>query len=263
MNWEEKALVEIRNKFAHRSFTPSETAKLLTSYRRGTIYRLLNDLAREGKITKAGYGIFRAEPKGEGIETRGTSLSPNLERARKLLSDAGINFMLTGQSALGSFIHLFPRRVVHLVYVEFGAGESAAEALEHGGFTVLLNPKGEREVNLTLGLIKGDLFVIRERRDLSGNTKGGVASVERGLVDLYFESTRSRIPFPEVEVGRIMRDAMKSGGLDISRMTKLASRRGIAGEIRAVLRAEAKFPARRGKVVFNEHVKAVLADTVR
>lgn len=263
MNWEEKALVEIRNNFAHSSFTASEAAKVLTSYSAGTIYRLLNDLAREGKITKAGYGIFRAEPKGEGIENRGRSLSPNLERARKLLSDASVNFMLTGYSVLGPFIHLFPRRIVHLVYVELGAGESAAVALEHGGFTALLNPKSEREVNLTLGLTKEDLFVIRERRELSGNTKGGVASVERGLIDLYFESTRRRIPFSEVEVGRIMRDAIKSGGPDISRMTKLASRRGIAGEIRAILETEAEFPRGRGKTVFNAHVKAVLADTVR
>ncbi len=263
MNWEEKALVEIRNNFARRSFTASEAAKVLTSYSPGTIYRLLNDLTREGKMTKVGYGVFRAEPRREIIGTRGTNLSPNLGRARKLLSDAGIDFMLTGHSVLGSFIHLFPRRVVHLVYVELGAGESAAEALEHGGFTVLLNPKGEREVNLTLGLTKGDLFVIRERRELSGNTKEGIASVERGLIDLYFESTRRRIPFPEVEVGRIMRDAIKSGGLDVSRLTKLASRRGIAGEIRAILKAEAELPAGRGETVFNEHVKAVLADTVR
>jgi hypothetical protein len=263
MNWEEKALVKIRNNFAHRNFTPSEAAKVLTSYSQGTIYRLLNDLAREGKMTKVGYGIFRAEPRGEGIEAKGRSLTPNLERATKLLSDAGINFMLTGYSVLGSFIHLFPRRAVHLVYVELGAGESAVEALENGGFTALLNPKSEREVNLTLGLTKRDLFVIRERRELSGNTKGGVASMERGLIDLYFESTRRRIPFPEVEVGRIMRDAMKLGGLDVSRLTKLASRRGIAGEIRAILKAEAEFPAGRGKTVFNEHVKAVLADTVR
>jgi len=262
MNWEEKALVEIRNNCAHRSFTASEAAKVLTSYSRGTIYRLLNDLVRDGKMTKVGYGVFRAEPRSEGIATKG-SLSPNLERARKLLSDAGIDFMLTGYSVLGRFSHLFPRRVVHLVYVELGAGESAAAALEHGGFTALLNPKSGREVNLVLGLTKGDLFVIRERRGLSGNTKGGVASVERGLIDLYFESTRGRIPFPEVEVGRIMRDALKSGGLDVSRLTKLASRRGIASEIRAILKTEAEFPGGRGRTVFNEHVKAVLADEVR
>jgi hypothetical protein len=53
----------------------------------------------EGKITKAGYGIFRAESKGEGIETKGRSLSPNLERARRLLSEAGVNFVLMFCSA--------------------------------------------------------------------------------------------------------------------------------------------------------------------
>lgn len=263
MTWEEKALVKIRNHFAHRSFTTSNAAKLLTNYSRGTIYRLLSDLTREGRMTKVGYGIFRAEPRGEGIEIKERSLAPNLEKARKLLSDAGINFMLTGYSVLGPFIHLFPRRAVHLVYVGLGAGESAVEALEHGGFIARLNPKSEREVNLTLSLTKGDLFVVREKRELSGKTEGGIASIERGLVDLYFESTRRRIPFPEVEVGRIMLNATRMGRLNVSRLTKLASRRGIAGEIRAILKTEAEFPAERGKTIFNEHVKAVLADTMR
>lgn len=60
-----------------------------------------------------------------------------------------------------------------------------------------------------------------------------------------------------------MRDAMKFGGLDVSRLTKLASRRGIAEEIRAILKTEADVPPGRGKTVFNQHVKAVLADAAR
>lgn len=273
-NWEESALAKIRGNFANKSFTATEAAKLFTNYSSGTIYRLLNDLTREGKMTKLGYAIYGAEEppprRRELIETRGKEdrrLSPNLERARKLLSDAGLHFMLTGYSVLTPFIHLLPRRIVHLVYVELGAGESSVEALERGGFVALLNPKNEREVNLTLDLTNGDLFVIRERRgELCGSSEGGVASVERGLIDLYFESTRRRIPFPEAEVGRIMLNAARRGNLDFSRFTKLASRRGIVGEIRAILTAEVgggetALPADRGgdKATFNEHVKAVLA----
>lgn len=263
MIWEEKALVKIRNHFTHRSFTTSDAAKLLTNYSRGTIYRLLNDLTRENRITKIGYGIFKAEPRNECIEMKKRSLTPNLEKARNLLSDAGINFMLTGYSVLNPFIHLFPRRTVHLVYVEIGAGESAVEALEHGEFIARLNPKNEREMNLILSLTKEDIFVVREKRELSGNTENGIASIERGLIDLYFESTRKRIPFPEVEVGRIMLNAIRMGGLNISRLTKLASRRGITGEIRAILKTKAEFPTEKDKTIFNEHVKAVLADTIR
>jgi hypothetical protein len=263
MNWEERALVEIRNRFARNSFTASDAAKVLRSYSKGTIYRLLSDLAREGKITKAGYAIYRAEPRGENIEIKVRNLYPNLERARKLLSNAGIEFMLTGYSVLGPFIHLFPRRTVNLVYVKLGAGETAVEVLEKGGFTAILNPKSERELNLTLGLSKGDLFVIREKRELSGNTKTGVASIERGLVDLYFESTRGRVPFSASEVGRIMRDATKLSSLNVSRLTKLASRRGIAEEIRAILKAQMELPAGRGKAVLNKHVNAVTAETER
>ncbi|MCL4436818.1 MAG: hypothetical protein M1503_12385 [Thaumarchaeota archaeon] len=267
MSWEEKALVKLRNYFVHRSFTASEVTKLLTNYSQGTVYRLLNDLSREGKITKVEYGVFRAEPRRrETISSKGKrSLSPDLEKARNSLFDAGVDFMLTGYSVLGFFVHLLPRRAVHLVYVGLGSGESAVEALEDSGFKALLNPKGEREVNLALSLTKGDLFIIRERRELSGRTEDGLASVERGLVDLYFESTRRRIPFPEAEVGRIILDAIRTGDLDVSRLTKLASRRGVAGEIRAILKSESELPTKKGKgkTIFNKYVEAVLAGTMR
>jgi hypothetical protein len=139
----------------------------------------------------------------------------------------------------------------------------AVEVLEHEGYLALLNPKTAREVDVALGLSKGDLFVVREKRELLGNTKGGVASVERSLIDLYFESTRRRIPFPEEEVGRIMGNAIRTGHLDLSRMTKLASRRGVAGEIRAILRVERELPAERRQATFNEYVRAVLPGMVR
>ncbi|MEM3186387.1 MAG: DUF6577 family protein [Conexivisphaerales archaeon] len=259
MNWKESALLEIRNHFMNKNFTASDVAKVLRNYSLGTIYRILNDLAREGKVTKIGYGIFSAKPRIGYIGTKERSFPPNLEKARELLSESGIRFMLTGYSVLSPFIHLFPRRAVYLVYVERGAGESAVEALEKGGFDTLLNPKNEREVNIALELTKGDLFVVRERRELAGNTESGMASVEKGLVDLYFESTRKRIPFPESEVGRIMLDAIKMYSLDLTRMTKLASRRGIDGEIRAILESEAGLHVRRGKTVMNEHVMSALS----
>ena len=253
----------LRGRFAGRSFTAREASRLLREYSKGTVYRLLSDLTREGKLTKMGYALYRAEPRAEGVKIYTRTIPPDLGRAKELLDDTGVRFMLTGYSVLGPFIHLFPRRVVHLIYVVAGSGETALEALEREGYAALLNPKTVGEVNVALGLSEGDLFVVREKRELLGNTEGGIASVERSLIDLYFESTRRRIPFPEGEVGRIMRNALKAGGLDLSRMTKLASRRGVAGEIRAILRVEGGFPSERGEAVFNEHVKAVLPGAVR
>ena len=114
-------------------------------------------------MTKVGYGIFRAEPRGEGVKAKGRSLTPNLERATKLLSDAGINFMLTGYSVLGSFIHLFPRRTVHLVYVGAGRrreyGRSARERWIHG----LAQPE-KREGGEPYARLDQGGFVRRQRK---------------------------------------------------------------------------------------------------
>ncbi len=264
MNWEEKASVELRDHFANGVFTAGDAVALLGGhYRAGTVYRLLNDLARGGSMTKLGRGMYRAGPREAGIKTAGVNLTLELEKVRKLLSDSGAEFMITGYSVLGSFLHLFPRRVVHLVYVKVGGGETAAEALEKAGFKVLLNPKSEREVSSALNLVKGDLFVVREKRELYGTAGHGVASIERAVVDLYFESTRARIPFSEAEAGRILLNVIKRGKVDLARMTKIASRRGVDRELRAILSAEGDLPPHFGKSVINEHVKAVVTDRGR
>ena len=264
MSWEEKASTALRNYFAHKTFTAAEAAAVLSDrYHTGTTYRILSDLSRKGAVTKMGRGLYRAEPNDKAAERPTAHLAPELETMRKLLSDGGLEFMITGYAVLGPFIHLLPRRVIDLIYVKAGGGERAAEILEKARFKVLLNPRSEREVSSALGLVNGDLVVVRERRELYGANSGGVAAVERAIVDLYFESTRARIPFSEVEVGRIVRNMVAHGGVDLAKITKIASRRGVDAEIRALLRAEGNLPPNHGKLVTNEHVRAVMADVER
>lgn len=60
--------------------------------------------------------------------------------------------------------------------------------------------------------------------------------MERALVDTYFESTRRRIPFSEMEVGRIMANAFRAERIDIARLLSLAGRRGVKGEIQSIVK---------------------------
>ena len=60
--------------------------------------------------------------------------------------------------------------------------------------------------------------------------------MERALVDLYFESTRGRIPYPEEEVGRILSRVLRDERINISRLFMLADRRGIKEEMKALVK---------------------------
>jgi hypothetical protein len=195
-------------------------------------------------LTKLGRGLYRiAERQAVQTETLAVSdklvvtlTSGFLIRAEEVLKEGGVEFMITGPSALLRFVHLLPRRLIHLIYVVDGAGEFATTILREENFRVFLNPKGA-EVEMALQAFEDrDIFVVREYAKLAGNV-GGRAVLERALVDTYFEATRRRIPFSEVEVGRIMANVFRAGKIDIARLLSLAGRRGVKGEMQSIVKA--------------------------
>ncbi|MEM3551262.1 MAG: DUF6577 family protein [Candidatus Bathyarchaeia archaeon] len=259
MEWEERALKTLKDRFGGEIFHASEAVSLLEGglgFRRGTTYRVLKDLADSGLLVRVGYGAYKVGVSGGWVIE--PSLTPNMEEARRLLLEKGVEFMITGPSVLVKYMHMLPMRMIHLIYALKGAGEYVAEVL-HGKFEVLLNPIiGEVEVALKIS--EGDLVVVREFSSLYGG-KGGVASVERALVDLYFEATRGRIPFQTDEAGRIILTALRNARIDFARLNKSAARRGVDGEFRAIIRAmDIDAPANMKRdFKINRHVEAVLA----
>lgn len=259
MDWKNTALKILKERFSNESFYAAEAVDLLerkVGYKPGTTYRLLKDLADSGKLMKVGYGIYRAgEPK------EGWSISPSLpstmEKAKELLLDRGVEFMITGPSVLVKYMHLLPRRMIHLIYTLKGAGEHVADILG-AEFEVLVNP-GEEEVNVALNIAEKDLLVVREFSNLYGGREG-VASIERALVDLYFESTRRRIPFPMDEAGRIILSALRNAKIDFAKLNKSGSRRGVDGELRVIIKATGiDVPANMTKhVKRNRYVESIL-----
>jgi len=244
MKWEDTALEALKLKFGNEVFGTEDAFRVLNRekrYSKGTVHRILHDLCKRGSVERLGRGIYRipkiAEFKEGLIVSEKLTLEPvpgPLNKVRDLLKEKGIEFMITGGSALYRFHHL-PRRLIHLIYVVRGSGELTATLLREAGLRVLLNPK-RSEVNMALeNFTERDIFLVREFYDLLGNVDGG-ASLERALVDLYFESTRGRIPYPEEEVGRIFSRVLRDERINISRLFMLADRRGIKEEMKAVVK---------------------------
>ena len=279
MKWEETALEVLKSKFNNGVFRAKDVFKLLNEkkgYSRGTVYRILHDLCKRGLIERLGRGIYKVlktvklketvtvstkaryfSDVGRGSDAFSVELvSGPLTKARDLLRNKGIEFMITGGSLLYRFFHHLPKRLIHLIYVKKGAGEVAVTLLREAEIRALLNPS-RSEINVTLeNFPERDVFVVREFMELLGNLDGN-ASIERALVDLYFESTRRRIPFLEEEAGRILFKVLRTEPINFSHLLMLAGRRGIREEMEAI----AKFvrPELPIKVKSeNKHVKKVL-----
>lgn len=245
MRWERKALDVLRFNFNGKSFSTKDAFEVLNvekGYAKGTVYRILHDLNDKGLVERLGRGIYRI-PKIIEIKEK-IKLSDKVEvkiipgplsEAKNLLNEKGIEFMITGGSVLYRFYHHLPRRLIHLIYVIKGSGEYAVNSLREIGLRALLNPKlGEISMALE-NFVERDFFVIREFSVLLGDSDG-CASLERALVDLYFESTRKKIPYPEEEVGRIFSKVLRNERMNISNLFMLASRRGIKEEIKVIIK---------------------------
>jgi len=266
MKWENEAFSLLKSTFRSKVFSTKDAFNVLNKekrYSEGTVYRALHDLCKEGLIERVGRGIYRLHKTVELKESIIVSNKVTVElvpgpltKARELLINKGIEFMITGASVLYRFFHHLPKRLVHLVYVVEGAGEPAVTLLREAELRALLNPT-RSDINMALeNFSERDIFVVREFSGLSGNVNG-YASIERALVDLYFESTRGRIVFPEEEVGRILFKVLRSESVSISHLFMLASRRGIRGEIEAIAKfVQPELPVKvKGE---KKHVKTVL-----
>ena len=262
MSWTLRYAEELKSEFRNRPFTV-EDARRLGRYSPNVTNRLLGELVKENRLVRIGRGIYTADtsyasPKRGALES---ALPPTARKIVRILSEGHLDFMLTGMSVLLPFAHLLPYRLTHSVYVMPGDGERASELLNGAGIKSILNPKSAEEVSLALSLVDGDLVVIRETKGLTGRV-GHIASVERALVDLYFEASRDKIPMSLTEVGRILRNAMAHGGIDAPRATKLAAWHHMDREMRGVLVAEGLIPPK-GNDVVNDRVRTVTAVSER
>jgi hypothetical protein len=151
------------------------------------------------------------------------------------LDEKGIEYMVTGPSTLTIYHHYLPRRHLHLVYVIQGAGEYALKTLRTEKLTALLDPTRD-QLQAALNLTETtDIFIIREFAELKGNLNGK-ATIERAIIDTYFETTRNKIPFPESETGRIIANIYREKRLNITHLLNIASRRGIRDEIARIVK---------------------------
>jgi len=246
VKWLNQSLNLLKNEYQNKPFSATEAHKTLKKekeYSRNAVYNILHELYNNGSLIKLGRGVYQipephAELHASFIVNNRIPVkinSPLLEKAMPLLDEIGVEYMITGPSTLNEYHHYLSRRDLHLVYVIQGAGDYALKTLKNEGLTALLDPT-LNQLQAALDLLDTtDIFIIREFSELRGNINGK-ASLERAIIDTYFETTRNKIPFSEIETGRIIASMFREEKLDITHLLNLASRRGIRDEITAIVK---------------------------
>ena len=248
MQWTQAILERLKIAFKGKPFVAAEATQVLqkeTVYSKTAIKQAIYQLTKEGYLIRMGRGMYKfQEPKGLVNIRDSVTLSDNvtvmftsgaLIQAENILKEKGIDYMITGPSALVKFHQHLSRKLIHLIYVINGAGDYACSALSEHKLRAFLDPTGE-QVDLLLETFDVmDFFIVRQYAKLEGNIDGR-ATVERAIVDTYFEATRNRIPFSELEVGRVIANAFKTEKLSLSQLLYFADRRGIKKEFQLIVK---------------------------
>jgi len=222
------------------SFTREDLYYLFPENSREEIIKVLNKLIRQSRIDRIGRSLYSLQSPALKPIVR---LSPEIEEIQKSLLNKGINFLITGLDILQEYVNLIPKRIPHLIYVARGSGEYVKDIVDKRNKMAILNPKKKEVRNMFSHY--GDRFVIiREVGDTSIDYhKDGIATIERAIVDLYFETTRKRIPFEISELAYILQNILKRTKIDYTRLLRAAARRNMQGEfIRILKELEIRIP---------------------
>ena len=215
------------------SFTREDLYYLFPDNSKEEIIKILNKLIRQEKINRIGWGIYSLQT--SSIQPI-VKLSPEIEDIQRILLDKGINFLITGLDILLEYVNLIPKRISHLIYVARGSGEYVKDTLEKKNKMCILNPK-RKEVRNLFSHYGDDIIIIREVGETSIEYhKEGIAGIEKAIVDLYFETTRKRIPFEISELANILQNVLQKTKIDYTRLLRAASRRNMQSEFIRILK---------------------------
>ena len=253
---EEKIGREIIHSFKG-AFTKEDITAKFKDYPENEVIKALRKLVKDKKIDKIGRSLYSTHTNEHEPIVR---LSDEIEELSHIFNENGIIFIITGLDILQEYLNLIPKRILHLIYVVKGSGESAKELVEKRlGKISILNPS-RKEVRNLFTHYSEDIIIIREVGESSIEYhKEGIAMIEKAIVDLYFETTRKRIPFEISELAYILRNTLPKVKVDYTRLLRAASRRNIQSEFIRILNAlEVRLPYEKTEEATNDKVEKVI-----
>jgi len=222
--------LRIKNEFGDKEFKVTDMCKLLKVKERAAYY-ILNELEEGSKIVKMMRGVYklsspkRLRPSKEINEIR-----------NHLLKRITRRFRFTGLSILEMFVHHVPFVLFYHLYVEPGSAEDFKKELEDTSkMVVLVDPKSEHLRNLLAHVNAKKIIIIRELSYFYA-ADNGLSSPEEAFIDLYFEVTRERIPFMEMDLAEIFKSLAAINILNYSKLLWYAKERKLKDEIETFLR---------------------------
>lgn len=201
---------------------------------RRTVHQYLNRLAREGGLTQVGRGLYRTDSPPSFQPPLPERVRTLAQRIRAQLPFSEFTIWSTAQVI--ELAHMLPTRHVAFVEADQEVAPAVYEVLLSAEEPVLLDPP--REALDQLLALSREPVVVRTRAETMATVElEGVrtATLEKLLVDLYFELSREGLPLDPGEFGRMLRSALAHYNVNFVLLLAYAERRGIRDDWQALL----------------------------
>lgn len=254
---ENKIEFELARKIKIDPFNREDLFELYSTISKEELIRVLNKLIRKGKLFTVGRDLytFQSNRKEPIIH-----LSNDIEKIKRILDENGMIYTITGFDILKEYVNLIPKRMIHLIYVAKGSGEHAKEVIgKKANRICILNPS-KTDIRNMFDHYNEDIVLLREVGESSMEYHNqGVASLEKAIIDLYFETTRKRIPFSNSELTNILKNIFTGTKIEYTRLLRIAGRRNVLAEIVRILgELGIKIPNRELEDVANENADKII-----
>jgi DNA-binding transcriptional ArsR family regulator len=178
-------------------------------------------LVAAGKVRRLGRGVVAVADRPVARHD-GVHVGPDAQRILSTLAHAKIPAQLSGYDLLAPFANQLASSWMHLVYVDRGSGEWAADALRAAGYAPAVEP-GREQLNLLADLGPQRVVILRERA--LGDRPAPTRRLEDAWVDLMVEQ-RAGYPIGLSEMGELLR-GLQLADVSWTRLARAAQRRSL------------------------------------
>lgn len=199
-----------------KSQLESESVKVANS----TLKTYMSRLVADGKVFDAGKGWYSKLEKELRLDT--TPLKKLLKILKNSFPLLDVSCWSTEQ--INPFTHHMLGKHILFVYVDADAVSSVHEILLDNGYNSYANPK-KPEIEKSFRLIEKTV-IVRPSVAKQPESLNGTTPIEKILADLLFENSRLNIMLSE-EATQVVKNAVKSGRINISAMISYAKRREV------------------------------------
>lgn len=214
------------------TFYMEDVQAIFPDMKQSSIYWNLSKLVENGYLKRVRTGVYAFnEWKGRTKIT----LTEDIKKIQEILDESGFEYFVSGLDVLQRFMQHVPEQYPTILFIEKTAHDEMVSCLLDGGFAVVKPSEISQQYEdaMLAGMEKKQVIVYdTENFDYEN---GGIATIEKAFVDLYFSITRNGYPLSLQELARIYQNLIRLGNIDKKKLIAVSAKRNLQCDIRLIV----------------------------